>query len=178
MDKIKTAIILEILGRPENYLKDSLKVILDKLKTEQGVKIINTKTAEPKKIGGKDFFSAFAEVEFEADNLAVLVNLMFRYMPAHIEVISPEKLDIKNAELNSILNDLILKLHRYDELAKILSIKKNILAKQLIQLKQQLGIKTEQKIKPSGLPKEQKATEKKKTTKEKKTKKPGKSKKK
>lgn len=155
MDKIKTIIILEILGRPESYLKESLNVILDKLKGEPGVKIINSKTAEPKKIEGKNFFSAFSEVEFETDNLAILVNLMFRYMPAHIEIIGPEKLNIKNAELNSILNDLILKLHRYDELAKILGIEKNILTKQIIQLKQQLGIRPEQAVKPAGLPKEQ-----------------------
>jgi len=144
MDKIKSVIILEILGRPENYVKDSLNVILEKLKSEQGIKITDTKTAEPKKIENKDIFSSFAEVEFEADNLAVLINLMFRYMPSHIEIISPERIDMRNADLNSILNDLMLKLHRYDELAKILSIEKNILVKQIVQLKQQSGIKPEE----------------------------------
>jgi len=66
---------------------------------------------------------------------------MFRYMPAHIELIEPEKMQLETSDWNSILNNLAMKLHRYDELTKILSIEKQILTQQIMLLKEKFGIK-------------------------------------
>jgi hypothetical protein len=69
------------------------------------------------------------------------MDIMFRYMPAHIELIEPEKMQLETSDWNSILNNLAMKLHRYDELTKILSIEKQILTQQIMLLKEKFGIK-------------------------------------
>ena len=140
MEKVKVIMILEVLGRPADYVKESVSALIDAVKKEKGIKVLKQKIADSKKVENKDLFSSFAEIEVEAENILILTDMMFRYPPAHIEIIEPEKSTLESAELNSILNSLILRLHRYDELTKILSIEKHILTQQVMHLKQQRGI--------------------------------------
>lgn len=78
-------------------------------------------------------------------------------MPSHIEILSPSGIEIKNFELNEILNELVIKLHKYDEIAKNLMIERGILAKQIEELKQDSGVvkndKAIKKIKKNKKPK-------------------------
>jgi len=141
MEKIKAIMILEVLGRPADYVIESVSLLIDNIKKEKGTKVLNQKIADSKKIENKDLFSSFAEIEIETENILVLMDLMFRYMPAHIELIEPEKMQIETSDWNAILNNLAMKLHRYDELTKILSIEKQILTQQIILLKEKFGIK-------------------------------------
>ena len=55
-------------------------------------------------------------------------------MPAHIEIIYPEKIQLSNHELNDILNELTRRLHGYDEVARIVQVEKSILEKKLKEL--------------------------------------------
>lgn len=141
MEKVKAIIILEVLGRPADYVVESVSLLIDNIKKEKGTKVLNQKIADSKKVENKDLFSSFAEIEIETENILVLMDLMFRYMPAHIELIEPEKMQLETSDWNAILNNLAMKLHRYDELTKILSIEKQILTQQIIRLKEQFGIK-------------------------------------
>jgi len=45
---------------------------------------------------------------------------MFKYMPAHIEVISPELIALTNNGWGEILSELTRRLHGYDEVARVL----------------------------------------------------------
>ncbi len=135
-DKIRALMVLEIIGKPPQYLVESLENIIRQMGNEPGVAVKNKEIKEPKKMEEKagiaipakgelkieeqQFYVSFGEIDVEVDNLLSLIMLMFKYMPAHIEIFSPENLAVSNFELNDALNDLILRLHKYDEVARIL----------------------------------------------------------
>jgi len=131
--KIEAVFILEIIGRPPEHLNETLKdMIENKMKKEKGVKVKDYKINEPVLMKDqKNFYTNFAEVELEVDNPLLLSLLVFGYMPAHVEVIHPEKINLNNEELSGLLNELTRRLHGYDELARIMQIEKGILEKKL-----------------------------------------------
>ena len=135
-EKIKVIFILEILGKPPNYIKEAMEKIIENIGKEKDLKIIQSKIAEPKKveeekIEGKDeVFTTFSEIEFET-SLQKLMLLIFAYMPSHIEILEPEELKIKNFDLNGFFNELARKLHQYDEIANAILIEKEILANKI-----------------------------------------------
>jgi len=144
-EKIQAALILEILGRPAEYVKEILSKIIEKLGNEKNVRLLDKRIAEPKEVEGEEnVFTSFAEVEIET-NLQTLMLLIFAYMPSHIDIITPEDLRIKNSDMNLFLNELTRKLHQYDELAKTLMMERQIIAKQIQEGKIKLGKGKEEK---------------------------------
>ncbi|MBM3233532.1 hypothetical protein FJZ19_00385 [Candidatus Pacearchaeota archaeon] len=130
MEKINAIIMLEVMGRPANYVKKSLSEIVGKIGKEKGIKITKKKINSPRKIENSLFLS-FAEIEIEAENIASLARIIFLYMPSHIDIIKPQELGISNYDLNSVFNEIIRKLHEYDAVAKAMIFEKNIILNQL-----------------------------------------------
>jgi len=119
--KILAAMIIEVLGRPKEHLIETLEDLSRQVGEEKGIKIIQKKINEPTLVKDqKDLFTSFAEIEFEVDEPLLLAILMFKYMPSHIEVVEPEKFVLTNVELSDILNELTRRLHRYEELVKVM----------------------------------------------------------
>lgn len=130
--KIEVAVIFEILGRPKEHLVDSLKKIIEELGNEKGIKVKESKIHDPTEVKeNKELFTTFADLIIEVDSLEWIVVLMFKYMPAHIEIISPEKVTLGNNTWNEFLNELARRLHRYDEVARVLQAEKTILENKL-----------------------------------------------
>lgn len=130
--KIQAGLIIEILGKPAGHIKDALGGLIKKLGSEQGVKVIESKIHEPRLVkDSKEVYTTFAEVSVEFDSLANYFGVMFAYMPAHIEITSPEKFPLSNAELNELGNRLLARLHDYDGLTKKFIYERNFLAKKL-----------------------------------------------
>jgi predicted transcriptional regulator len=124
--------IFEILGKPPAYLITTLKEIIKKLGEEPGVEIKMQKIQEPAPLkDNKELYTTFAEIEIEVDLLPKMVAIMFKYMPAHVEIFEPENLQISNNHLNEVFNELARRLHKYDEVARILQAEKKILEKKL-----------------------------------------------
>ncbi len=141
-DKIKALFIFEILGRPPEHIKETMELLVDKLGELEGVEINSKKIHEPKLIekeGVKDLFSAFSEVEILGEDLNAILNVVFHAMPSHVEILSPNELKFKNFDLSSMLSALTVKLHRYDEIAKISIIEKNMLTKKLKEMEEKVG---------------------------------------
>jgi len=131
-DKIDAIMIVEVLGKPKEYVVEILEEIVGRIGAEKGIKILDSSIKEPRELEKqKDFFTSFAEIEFEADEMLQIVFLVFKYMPSHIEIISPEQITINNYEYTDILNSLTKKLHNYDEVARIIKNEKDILEKKL-----------------------------------------------
>lgn len=130
--KIRVMLILEVLGRPQEFLIETLDGMVKKIGEEKGVKLIN-KTINPPVLmkDQKDFYTSFAEVEIEAENLLYVAILMFKYMPAHVEVISPQNISLTNSDFEDVLNELTRRLHGYEEIARILQTEKKILENKL-----------------------------------------------
>lgn len=127
MANIKAMFIYEVLGRPPEHIKNALEEFIEKLNQQKGLKVVNKKIHEPTPCEdeyAKDLFTTFAEVELSIDNLNLLFSVIYNTLPASVEVIEPSEIGIKNFDLSSILTDLTLKLHKYDEVAKTISIEK------------------------------------------------------
>ncbi len=133
--KMRVVMILDIIGRPANHLTETLEKIINDLGNEKKVNVLSKDIKEPILMKDqKELYTTFAEVEIEVKEIPYLSKLMFRYMPANIEIVSPEILMVSNDRINEILNDLIIKLHRYDEVARVMQIEKKILFKKIKEL--------------------------------------------
>ncbi len=129
---IRVAMILEIIGRPPEHLTDTLNNIIKQMEEEKGVEVVDKKVNEPIEMKDqKEFFTTFAEVEVEVEEILYLAILMFKYMPAHVEIISPELIALTNNGWNDIFNELVRRLHNYDEVAGVLQMEKKILEDKL-----------------------------------------------
>lgn len=137
-NSIKAIMILEILGRPPEHLKTTLEDIVNKINNEKEVEVTNKKIHEPTQAkDNKNFYTTFAEVEVEVKTISLLASLMFKYMPANVEVVEPETIALTNNGWSEILSEITRKLHGYDEIARMLQNEKNILEKKLKGLKGQ-----------------------------------------
>jgi len=118
---IRVALVIEVIGRPPEHLTQTLNNLISQIDKEKGVKIISKNIKKPIEIEGKkNFYTSFAEIEVEIEQILYLAIILFKYMPAHIEIISPELIALTNNGWNDILNELTRRLHGYDEVAKIL----------------------------------------------------------
>jgi len=148
MDKIKADLVFEILGRPAEHIKTALSSVIDKLGAEKGIKVIDKKVHEPTKVKeSKDLYTTFAEVSVEFDAIENLLGILFAYMPAHVEVISPAKFELTNLQLNELTNTILARLHNYDAITKKFIYERDFLAKKLREVAPQLFKKPES---PSG----------------------------
>lgn len=131
-EQIRVMFIFEIMGRPAEYLVQAMNHFLEKFSTINGVEIVNKKIHDPKKVEqGNEFYTTFAEVEVILDRLDLLFMIMFNMFPAHVEILEPEEIRLSNFELGAIASDLVLKLHKYEELTKGLTGEREILLRRL-----------------------------------------------
>ena len=168
-NKIRAMFIFEILGRPAEHIKTTLSQLVDKLGEFPGIKIDKKKVHEAKPVeqeGVKDLFTTFAEVEILGDNIEAITNIVFNAMPSHVEIIEPEHIEINNFDLSNFLSSLTIKLHRYDEIAKTITMERNFLAGKLKELQDKTGVSVIKEVKASEA-KEEKPAKKEKSSKKK-----------
>ena len=142
--KIKAIIILEILGKPKEHIVKVMGELVEAIGKEPGIKITNKKVHEVREFvnkdengkpivisGQEDLFTTFAEIEFEADSVMDMLRICFNYMPANVEIIEPEKFTMTNIDFNSLVNEIMRRLHHYDAVAKSALMNNQILANHL-----------------------------------------------
>lgn len=132
--KIQCRFVIEMLGRPANYIKEIMAKLIEKIEKEKEIKILDKKLFEPKQIKDSDLYSTFTEIEVEIGEIIILWRILFTYMPSHIEIIKPENLKINKSKLEVFINELVRRLHQYDEATRKLMIEKAILEKKLREL--------------------------------------------
>jgi len=139
---IRVMMVIEVIGRPPEHLTETLNNIIKQIDEEKGVDVKEKKMGAPVLMKEqKDFYTSFAEIEIEVEEILDLAMLMFKYMPAHVEIISPELIALTNNGWNEILNETARRLHGYDEVARIVQVEKTILEKKL---KEIMNEKTEE----------------------------------
>jgi hypothetical protein len=144
MSNIKADLIFEILGRPAEQLKTALNSLLEKLGNEKGIRVIEKKVHEPTEVKEtKDVYTTFAEVSAEFNAIENLLGVLFAYMPAHVEIISPANFDITNIHLNDLSNKLLSRLHNYDAITKKFIYERDFLLEKLKEVAPQLFQKPE-----------------------------------
>ena len=132
---IRAVIILDVIGRPPEHLIETLEKMIDDIDKEDGVDVKRKEIKKPTLMKDqKEFYTTFAEIEVEIEEILQLTRLIFKYMPAHIEIISPELIALTNNGWNEVLNELVRRLHGYDEIARITQLEKGMLQKKLQEL--------------------------------------------
>ena len=125
-DKIVTRIIVEIMGAPKNHVEDTMKMVVEKFKAEQGLRVIKEKTAECKETENK-LWAAFSEIEFETGHIQKIAGICFDYMPSSVEILEPAGLDMDMTALADMFNEMLAKLHGYAMHAKKLEAENKLL---------------------------------------------------
>jgi hypothetical protein len=132
---IRASFILEMIGRPPEHLVETMGKIINQMDEEKGTKVLSKDIKEPVELkDNKEFFSTFAEVDIEVEEIANLAILLFKYMPSHLEIVEPELIALTNNGWNDILNELTRRLHGYDEVARVLQFRNAELQKKLEEL--------------------------------------------
>lgn len=135
--KITAMMMIEVLGRPKEHLIETLKDLIEKIGKEKKVKVVDFKIKEPTLAKDqKDLYTTFAEIEIEVEQPQILSILMFKYMPAHIEIIEPERIMLTNNGFADILSELTRRLHGYEEIVRVMQAEKKILENQLRKAKE------------------------------------------
>jgi len=119
--EILVTMVLEILGRPKEHIVETLKEIIKQMGEEKGVKVQDSIVNEPVLVKDqKDLYTTFSEVEMKIEDIRTLLGIIFKYMPAHLEIIYPESIKLDNVSLGETLSELTRRLHAYDEVARVL----------------------------------------------------------
>lgn len=116
MSDVQAKIVIEILGTPKDHVEDAMKKVIEKLKEEQGVKLLRETTYKAEQI--KNMWSTFSDLEIEVEDVSKLIGICFDYMPSSIEIIEPSKMDLETTTIADFLNDFLARLHKTDMMLK------------------------------------------------------------
>ena len=108
--RILARIIIEIVGKPKEHIEEALRVVVDKIKEQQDIKIVEEKLFDAEK--QEEMFSTFAELGILFKNMETLVGFCFDFMPSSVEILDPEKLSFKSNDFAGLINDLLARLHQ------------------------------------------------------------------
>lgn len=143
MSKIRTLFIFEILGKPPEHIVKSLEKMIDELAKQKGLEIVRKEIHEPKlikedenkeekkQIIEEELYSTFAEVEILTDNLKLVMSIVLNMLPSHVEILEPSDFIIKNFDLSGLMTELTIRMHKYDEITKVLMLERNQLLRRL-----------------------------------------------
>ena len=118
MTHLKARAIIEILGSPEEHVKKTMQMILDKIKQYPDTKVIKEKMFPAEKVGDKKLWSTFTELDLEVKDVQTLTGFCFDFMPSSLEIMEPEEMALQHHTISDFLNDLLARLHQYDMVLK------------------------------------------------------------
>jgi len=108
---IETKALIEIAGYPKEHIKDTMDLVIERLKTDKDIFVKNVRVSDENQI--KEIWSIFAEFDLEFENINTFLSFCFDYTPSSVEITRPEKLNINSIEFTGLINDLLETLHRY-----------------------------------------------------------------
>lgn len=128
-----TNIIIEMLGKPAEYVKKVLKEVTETIGKIKGVEVIKETSHELNEVKN-GLLSTFVELELAIKDINILMALVFSYMPSNIEILAPTEIKMRSTDVNEFINLLTSRLHGYDSHAKKLKIENIILKNRLVEL--------------------------------------------
>lgn len=132
---IRARIIIEIVGKPSEYVDKALEMVVEKLAEDKNLEIIEKALHKAEEIQNKDkkteVFSAFSEIEIIVSGFSKLIEIIYDYMPSSVEIIEPSAMNFKIDDANALLNDLATRLHYYDALLKRAHVEIQLLQKKI-----------------------------------------------
>ncbi len=136
------SVIIEVIGRPKEYLGEVLHAMVDKIKGEKAViEVIKDKYVEPRERENGAYYTSFVELEFVIKDIKSLQEFVFGYLPSSIEIIGPEEMKFTKTEATAFFNDLGSRLHSYDDVTKNMRAMNMMLTKKLREFKPDISEK-------------------------------------
>ena len=108
--KILTRVIIEIIGKPKEHIEKALRIVVEKIKEQKDIKVVEEKLFDAEK--QEEMFSIFAELGVLFMDIETLVGFCFDFMPSSIEILDPQKLSFDSNDFAGLINDLLTKLHQ------------------------------------------------------------------
>ncbi len=117
--KIKIRAIIEIAGKPKEYIENAIKLLVDKLKTEKDIIVLENEIFDAKKLVDEgSIYTIFAELVIDLKDVLSLSKFCFDYTPSSVEILEPEQLKLDAPSATSFINDLLSRLHETDMVLK------------------------------------------------------------
>lgn len=117
--------IIEILGKPQGHVEETIRQVVENVRTRDGTELLKEHIAEPKQVEG--LWSVFAELEVLFKSFEDLGGFCFDFMPSSVEILEPENLPLRNNDISALLNDLLAGLHSLDMATKNTKVQATIL---------------------------------------------------
>jgi len=108
--KILTRVIIEIVGKPKEHVDKALRVVIDNIKEQKNIEIVEKKLFNAEK--QEEMFSAFTEIGILFKDMQALIGFCFDFMPSSVEILDPEKLSFNSNKFAGLINDLLAKIHQ------------------------------------------------------------------
>jgi hypothetical protein len=157
---ILAKVIFEIVGNPKSHVITTLNGIVNEIKSEEHIIIINQEIAEPEE--KNNLWSSFADCEILVYGLDKFIWLAMNFTPANIEIIKPEEFMITEKNMTDWLNEILSMMHTVNNSYRIkhqedMDIKRNfnILLRNAILLGVDKGLTQEEIGKAIGMPGDQ-----------------------
>jgi len=125
---IHTRVIIEVLGKPKDYVENALKIFVQKIKGDQDLEVLNEDYGDATE-HEQNTWTTFVELEMLMKDTLTMIGFCFDYMPASIEILAPENIKFKSQEFSRIINDLQGKLHHLDAMVKQFKVQNDFLRK-------------------------------------------------
>jgi hypothetical protein len=108
--KILTRVIIEIVGKPKEHVDKALRVVIDNIKEQKNIEIVEKKLFNAEK--QEEMFGAFTELGILFKDMQALIGFCFDFMPSSVEILDPEKLSFNSNKFAGLINDLLAKIHQ------------------------------------------------------------------
>ncbi len=122
--------IIEIAGKPKEHVEKTLDVVIQKIKENQGIKIVEHKKFDVEQKEG--IFTGFQEAGLLFRDPSALFGFCFDFMPSSIEILEPEEFKVKANDLAGLVNDLLAKLHEVTAASANIKFENNILKRDMV----------------------------------------------
>ncbi len=129
--QIKARVIIEVVGMPIDHVRETLNNLIEKIKDDKSLVLEKQEIFEPVELPEMKLFSTFVEADIKFTNMEKLIGFCFDFTPSSVEVLEPFSFIFDARFLNGLLNDIVMKLHRYTMLIRNLDAEYALLKKQL-----------------------------------------------
>ncbi|MBM3308964.1 MAG: hypothetical protein FJY77_01800 [Candidatus Altiarchaeales archaeon] len=104
---ILSRIYLEVQGNDLKAAKKALEnTVLDRMVHEPDFHVLEVKMFDLVKEEGQEYYSGVIEIKSVARDFHAFLNVVMRYGPSAIEILSPEEITLKSDEMHAIVGDI------------------------------------------------------------------------
>tara|TARA_Y100000034_G_C6838337_1_gene379036 strand:- start:236 stop:559 length:324 start_codon:yes stop_codon:yes gene_type:complete len=105
---------------------------MEELKKRKNIEILKSEVSNAKESEDMpNFFSIFNELELKVKDFSDLDGFCFDFMPSSIEILEPSSFNLKDKEMEDMLNDLLAKLHQQSMIVRNLHAENVMMKKKL-----------------------------------------------